>query len=394
MIRVNGKSAVIFVPNDTGKTGFARPMMLARVMGVPLLTWLVSELTRSGVERYFLVCHDRYLSEAKTCFPASCSLTACMDRDAANLMHVFLSTADSKEEQVLVITGPCVYVPAEAVFSEQESAPVPASACRVSREALMDALDDSAFSFSRFLVSCAEACTDRDGMFSVSSADELADWQPVLKRTVLYELARQGVEIWDYDNCYVDPTVHIGGGTVLMPGTIVRGHSRIGHDCVIGPNTLLENAVVGNGSQVNSSQIYDSSVGHDANIGPFAYIRPDCDIGSRTRVGNFVEVKNSKIGEGTHIPHLSYIGDTDAGRNCNFGAATVTVNFDRRSKHRTVVEDDAFVGCSTSLIAPVSIGRGAYVAAGSTITDDVPAQALGIARTRQQNKKDWAIKNK
>lgn len=391
---MNSKSAVIFVPNDTGRTGLSRPMLLRNCMGVPLLTWLVHALRRDGVQRYFLVCHDRYLSEAKACFPASCSLTACMDRDAADLMHVFLSTAEAEEEQVLVVTGPCVYVPAEAVLADEDGAPIAANACRLDRTALMEALDDTAFSFGRFLVSCGEACTNYDGMFSVNGPDELADWQPILKRAVLYALADQGVEIWDYDHCYVDPTVEVGEGTVLMPGTILRGSTRIGADCCIGPDCLLENAVIGSGCRVNSSQIYDSAVGKDANIGPYAYIRPDCEIGSRTRVGSFVEMKSSRLGDGTRVSHLSYIGDTDAGRNCSFGAGAVTVNFDRRDKYRTVIDDDAFVGCDTSLIAPVHVGRGAYIAAGSTITDDVPAQALGIARTRQQNKKDWAIKNK
>lgn len=391
---MDGNSAVIFIPDDTAKTGLARPLMLSRIMGVPLLRWLSGALYRGGVSRCFLVCHDRYLSEARACFPEEVALTACKDQDAADLMHVFLSTAREEERQVLVITGPCVHIAPEAVYDDDGEPPAPASACRVDRQALMDALDDSAFSFGRFLVSCGEACTDRDGMFSISGPEELADWQPLLKRSVLYELARQGVEIWDYDSCYVDPAAQVGAGTVLMPGSILRGPCRVGADCVIGPNTLLQNAAVGNGSQINCSQIYDSTVGQDASVGPYAYIRPDCAIGSRTRIGSCVEVKNSSVGEGTQAAHLSYIGDADAGRNCNFGAASVTVNFDRRAKHRTRVEDEAFIGCGVNLIAPVHVGRGAYVAAGSTITEDVPAQALGIARTRQQNKKDWAIKNK
>ena len=369
-------------------------MMLQRVMGTPLLSWLVQSLLASGVSRYFLVCLDRYREEAKNCFPEQAKLTTVSDAEAADLMHVFLSTADESEQEVMVVTGPCVRVPADSIIDDADQRPQRACACRVGREAFMDALDDPDFTFGHFLVREGAAYTDRDGMFTISGVEELADWQPILKRAYLYELARQGVEIWDYDNCYVDPNARIGGGTVLLPGTIIRGKTTIGHDCVIGPNVYLENAVIGNATRVNASQIYDATVGNDANVGPFAYIRPDCVIGNRTQAGCFVELKNSKLGEGSHVPHLAYIGDTDAGHNCDFGAGTVTVNYDRSATNRTHVEDESVVGCNTSLIAPVRIGRGAYVAAGTTVTDDVPSQALAIARMRQTNKKDWAGKNK
>ena len=228
----------------------------------------------------------------------------------------------------------------------------------------------------------------------LTAPDELADWQPILKRLHLYELANGGVEIWDYDNCYVDPTVQVGAGTVLMPGTILRGKTVIGENCTIGPNTLLEHAVIGNNTKVNASQIYESSVGDDTAVGPFAYVRPNCRIGSDVKVGDFVEIKNSVIGDATKISHLTYIGDSDVGKRINFGCGTVTVNYDRAKKFRTVIEDDAFIGCNTNLIAPVTVGNGAYIAAGSTITEDVPAHSLSIARVRQSNKENWSTKHK
>jgi len=168
----------------------------------------------------------------------------------------------------------------------------------------------------------------------------------------------------------------------------------IGVNCTIGPNALLEQAVIGNGVTVNASQIYESSVGDKTNIGPFAYLRPHCQIGSDVKLGDFVEVKNSVVGDGTKVSHLTYIGDSDVGKRINFGCGTVTVNYDRAKKHRTTIGDDAFIGCNTNLIAPVTVGEGAYIAAGSTITDDVPSQALSIARARQINKDDWASRNK
>ena len=145
---------------------------------------------------------------------------------------------------------------------------------------------------------------------------------------------------------------------------------------------------------MNASQIYGSKVAADCNIGPYAHIRPETTIDRGVKIGNFVEVKNSHIGENTWASHLSYIGDAELGARCNLGCGTVTVNFDRVDKYKTTVGDDAFIGCHSALIAPVTIGNGAYIAAGTTVTDDVPDQALAISRTRQSNKKDWAAKHK
>ena len=137
----------------------------------------------------------------------------------------------------------------------------------------------------------------------------------------------------------------------MRPGTVTRGRTIIGEDCVIGPNTWLEDAKIGAGSEVNSSQVYESSVGKFTTVGPFAYIRPHCTIGDHIKLGDFVEVKNSVIGNGTKVSHLTYIGDSDVGRNCNFGCGTVTVNYDRVKKYRTTIGDDCFIGCNTNLVA-------------------------------------------
>ena len=387
-----GSSAVLFVPDDTSKTGFTRPLMLARIMGSPLLSWLVSALAARGVGRFFLVCHDQFAGEARACFPATVELTTASSVDAADLLHVFLSTADETDAEVVVVTGPVVFV-APRLASQADVIPAPSCAYHVAREALMEALDEK-FSFLDFLRQRGKAFADRDGVYSVRSAEELASWQPVLNLQHLHDLVRGGVEIWDYQSCYVDPTVRVGRGTVLMPGTILRGGTVVGEDCVIGPNALLENARVGSGSTVNTSQIYDASVGCNVQVGPYAYIRPNSVIEDDAKVGNCVEIKNSHIGQGTKVAHLTYVGDSDVGRNVNFGCGTVTVNYDRAKKHRTTIEDNAFIGCNTNLVAPVSVGRGAYTAAGSTITDDVPAQALAIARARQTNKRDWSARHK
>ena len=170
----------------------------------------------------------------------------------------------------------------------------------------------------------------------------------------------------------------VAPGVTLLPGTILRGHTAVDRDSEIGPNSMLRDCRIGQRTTVNASQLNDSTVGSDTTVGPFTYVRPGCTIGDHCRVGDFVEVKNSVIGDGTKISHLTYVGDSDVGKNVNFGCGTVTVNFDGHAKYRTVIGDDCFIGCNSTLIAPVEIGAGSYVAAGSTITDPVPDDALAF----------------
>lgn len=370
--------------------------MLLRCMGVPLLAWLVNSMVSSDVGRFFLVCGSAHAAQAKACFPDGVSLVSVGSDAPADELHVFLSTADDAEDDVLVVTAPAVYIPAQAVLcaqDEPDEPPIPSGVCSVSRHALMEALDDD-FSFARFLQAQAVGLTDQEGFFPITEASELADWAPLLRRLRLNALAESGVEIWDFDNCYVDPTVIVGRGTQLLPGTILRGSTVIGDSCTIGPNTVIENSVVGSRTRVDSSRVCEATVGAGTSIGPFAHIRPDSKIGGHVKIGNFVEVKNASIDEESWLSHLSYVGDSDVGKRCNLGCGTVTVNFDRREKHRTTIGDDAFVGCNSSLVAPLTVGKGAYIGAGSVITEDVPAQALAIARARQSIKKDWAEKHK
>ena len=203
-------------------------------------------------------------------------------------------------------------------------------------------------------------------------------------------LLAAGVRVMDPANTYVGPAVTVGEGSTLLPGTILRGRTTVGRDCSLGPNTLIRDCAIGDSVTVNSSQLNESVVEDEVVIGPFAYIRPHCLLMKKAKVGDFVELKNSTIGEGTKISHLTYVGDTDAGAHINFGCGTVTVNYDGAQKFRTTIGDGAFIGCNTNLVAPVTIGEGAYTAAGSTITEDVPPDSLAIARERQSVKKNWA----
>ena len=189
---------------------------------------------------------------------------------------------------------------------------------------------------------------------------------------------------------YIEPEVVIAPGATILPGCILRGKTSVGADCVIGPNTLLEDTVVEAGSTVNASQCYDSHIGPNNKIGPFSHLRTGTKTAEGCHLGAYVETKNADFAEGNTVSHLTYIGDSDVGKYCNFGCGTVTCNYDGKDKFRTQIGDYCFIGCNTNLVAPVTIGDGAYTAAGSTITKDVPAQALGIARERQTNLDGWA----
>ena len=201
-----------------------------------------------------------------------------------------------------------------------------------------------------------------------------------------------GVSFLSTDGVLIMPEVTIGQDSVILPGTILKGNTKIGNNSVIGPNSLVEDSVIGNDTVFNASQCYQSKIHDHVKIGPFCHIRPNSEILDHVKIGDFVEVKNSTIGEYTAVSHLTYVGDSDVGKNVNFGCGVVTVNYDGVNKHRSVIEDNAFIGCNTNLVSPVRIGNGAYTAAGSTITDDVPADALGIARARQTNKEGFAAK--
>ncbi len=214
----------------------------------------------------------------------------------------------------------------------------------------------------------------------------------VKRREILKALALSGVTIGDPDRVYVDYGVKVGKDCRLEPSTHLRGQTVIHPGCIIGPETLIEDSEIGADSSVCFSVVERSKTGSRVKLGPYTHIRPGCVIGDGVSVGNYAEVKNSVVGAGSKIHHHSYIGDCSMGERVNIGAGTVTVNYDGRDKHRTVIGDDAFIGCNANLIAPVKVGKRAYVAAGSTITDDVPDESLALARERQVVKEGWARK--
>lgn len=210
-------------------------------------------------------------------------------------------------------------------------------------------------------------------------------------QVIEYHLAA-GVEIPYSDGVVIEKGAEIGMDTCILPGTIIKGNTKIGRNCVIGPNSVVEDSVIGDNVKLNQTQCEQCVIHSGANIGPFVHIRPNSVIGENVHLGNFVEVKNSNIDTGTKVSHLTYVGDSDVGKRVNFGCGTVTVNYSGKAKYRTTIGDDVFIGCNTNLVAPVTVGNGAYTAAGSTITEDVPEDSLGIARARQVNKIGWKVK--
>ena len=238
------------------------------------------------------------------------------------------------------------------------------------------------------------AATLAPGWLPVYGPETIAELELLLRDRVVKRHIQNGVRILDPTAVYIDPRVTIGRGTVILPGTILRGKTHIGCGCTIGPNAMVRDCTVGDDTEINASQINESTIGSRTHVGPFAYVRPGCTIGDDIKVGDFVEVKNSTIGDGTKISHLTYVGDSDVGKKVNFGCGTVTTNYDGFKKYRCTIGDRAFLGCNTNLIAPVTVGEGAYTAAGSTITDEVPADALAVARARQKNLEGWAARRR
>src|SRR5690554_5776461 len=199
-----------------------------------------------------------------------------------------------------------------------------------------------------------------------------------------------GVSIVNPETVTLGDTIEIERGAIILPNTTITGNTVIKRGAIIGPNTEIHNSYISEGAVIKHSLVYDSKVGKDTTVGPFAHLRDHADIGDKNRVGNFVEIKNSKTGYDTKSAHLSYIGDSEVGKHVNFGAGSITVNYDGKEKHKTIIGDNTFIGCNVNLIAPVEIGENVFLAAGSTVVKNVPSGTLTIARSRQINKEDYS----
>lgn len=221
-----------------------------------------------------------------------------------------------------------------------------------------------------------------------------AQEQKEKREAIIVKHMETGVVFIDYERTYIDADVKIGRGTTVYPNCVLEKGSVIGENCMLLPNSRISAAVIGNDVTVESSVLTDCTVGNGTTVGPFAFLRPNSVIGENCRIGDFVEIKNSHVGDGTKVSHLTYVGDSDLGCDINLGCGVVFVNYDGKTKKRSTVDDHAFIGCNTNLVAPVHVGKDAYIAAGATVTEDVPEGALYIARSKGSIKEGWVEKRK
>lgn len=333
------KCIVIFLTDDTAQTYDGKPLMLQDALFCPVLNWCMRAWMEKGIGRFFIVCDAEYHSEVTACFP--------------NGAIAAVGTLDTYERDISEFAKGCW-------IEEVHEAMLPVGSM----------------------------------MLSFHSVPELIRLQRAVKEDIVAYHQATRVNVLDPDHTYIDPRVTIAPGTTVLPGTILRGSTVIGENCEIGPNAVIIDCVVGDGCVVNASQAYESTLGKNVHVGPFAHIRPKCQIGDGCKIGAYVEIKNAVFGPDTKLSHLTYVGDADVGSRVNFGCGTITSNYDGFQKHRTTIGDDVFIGCNTNLVPPVTVGDGAYIAAGTTVTKNVEPDSLSIGRVRQENKPGWAKKQR
>jgi bifunctional UDP-N-acetylglucosamine pyrophosphorylase/glucosamine-1-phosphate N-acetyltransferase len=234
---------------------------------------------------------------------------------------------------------------------------------------------------------------DPSECLGVNDRKQLAELAAIMRGRILDRLMAGGVTVIDPAHTYVDDTVTVGADTVLHPGVILEGQTTVGAECVVSTGCHVADTTLGDRVLLKPYCVLAAStVEADAQLGPFCHLRPQSHVGAKAKIGNFVELKKSRIGRGSKVPHLSYVGDTRMGERVNVGAGTITCNYDGAAKHETVIGDGVFVGTNSSLVAPITIGEGAYVAAGSVITKNVPPGALAVARGRQETREGWVAR--
>ncbi len=386
----------MFLPRE----GTGVSPMLEELLFDPAALWLAQALEDAGVQRFFVVCHSDDREKAEGCFPAGTEFVTGGTSDALEQLMEFLGKLEGK---VLILTRPVLlsWESARQLVDDNGDGPLDnrdTGVCRIDAALLAQALADGS-GLDEALKENADKLGGRsiwyqDAALLKSGPRGRVEAELTARNYGAYRLLEMGARILDPNTCYAGPRVRVGRGTVILPGTILRGETVVGTGCELGPNAMLWDCTLADDVAVNASQLSGSTVDAGARIGPFACIRANCHVGARVKVGHFVTLKNACVGEDTQLSHLTYVGDADVGCRVSLGCGTVTVNYDGVDKFRTAIGDDAFIGCNTNLVAPVKVGDGAYTAAGSTITDEVPADSLAIARPRQTVKKQWAARRR
>ncbi len=235
---------------------------------------------------------------------------------------------------------------------------------------------------------------DEDEFLGVNDQEQLSLVREIFHERKNQDLMADGVTIIDPTTTWIDSDSEIESGVEIWPGSFIHGKSLIKSGAIIGPRAVIKNSLIESGAKVRESEVNDSEVGENANVGPYSYLRAGTKLAANGKIGAYVETKNAQIGEGSKVPHLTYVGDAQIGKGTNIGAATIFVNYDGEEKHQTVVGDQVRIGSDTMLVAPVTVADGAYTAAGSVITEDVPAGAIGVARARQRNVLGWVFRKR
>jgi bifunctional UDP-N-acetylglucosamine pyrophosphorylase/glucosamine-1-phosphate N-acetyltransferase len=235
----------------------------------------------------------------------------------------------------------------------------------------------------------AYVTNDQEEIMGINDRVQLAEACRIARKRILTSHMLNGVTVEDPENTYIEADVELEEDVVILPGSILEGMSYVCSDSIIGPASRIKNSKIGKRNEIANSIVIDSTTGSDTKIGPYSYIRPESVIGDEVRIGDFVEIKKSTIGSRTKISHLTYVGDALLGENCNLGCGVVVVNYDGKKKNLTKIGDNSFVGCNVNLVSPVELEKDTYIAAGSTITKNVPEKALAIARARQKNLENW-----
>lgn len=370
------------------------PLMLQPLLFAPAAVWLVRALQNAGVERFLILTRSDLAEQAAACFPEGSRLCLLDAADADEAVRAF---AAEEEGEIIAVNAP-VWICSEAAEMLCNDDPIPTDPSADTGIGRLHAAKLAKNGGVKMLGQIKPlAAEDEDSLplaLPLRDAFDLMQAQELARTDLNARLVEDGVRLLDPGTTYIDPTVTVGAGTVLLPNVILRGDTHIGANCEIGPNTMIRDCTLGDGCVANSSQLNEAVFGANVNIGPFAYVRPGTRVADNAKVGDFVEVKNAVIGEGTKLPHLIYVGDSDVGSHCNFGCGSITCNYDGNHKYRTTVGDNVFIGCNTNLVAPVTVESGAFTAAGSTITSTVPADALAVARARQVHKEGWAKKHR
>jgi len=397
-----------------GKTRFFRFNLLY----YPVVKWMIRAMEAAGISEAVIVCDGKESFEGVDFSGSSCQVKLNCISDFAGTTEAFKYAGElfaDFDGPVLVFDAPMPALTASGLTSllsgrfsvlmsevltkeSYDDIRVLYMDAKELQKAIAGAPDLSVTGLSAFCPRLSFASFEhtvrREEFSDAKDMMSLALLENMLKQRMCRDCLTNDIYIQSPDNTFLSPTVKIEPGAQILTGSILYGDTHIGKDAVIGPNALISSSKIGANTTVNASQVYDSTVGDDTKVGPFAYIRPGCAVGSHVRIGDFVELKKATIGDGTKVSHLTYIGDAEVGKNVNFGCGTVTVNYDGNGKYLTRVEDGAFIGCNTNLVAPVTVHKGAYTAAGTTVTKDVPADALSIGRCRETIKENWSLTHK